>query len=128
MGAFETSWFHAAWFAADGAVAGPVKAGKIGQPPTRGGFAAAAGDAMSPGARRTPSAATRPTDARTPPRLMPCLSAPGRIRLTPRVPRMSTSDRLAAWLVTGPVGRVVAFFCDLSVALARWAINKLSRR
>jgi hypothetical protein len=46
----------------------------------------------------------------------------------PRVPRMSTSDRLAAWLVTGPVGRVVAFVCDLSVALARWAINKLSRR
>jgi hypothetical protein len=26
------------------------------------------------------------------------------------------------------VGRVVAFVCDLSVALARWAINKLSRR
>ena len=45
MGAFETSWFHAVWLAADGAVTGPLNAGKIGHPPTRGGFAAAAGDA-----------------------------------------------------------------------------------
>ncbi len=71
MGDFETSWFHAVWLAAEGAVAGPLKAGKIGQPPTRGGFAAAAGDAASPAARRTPSADRRPIGVRTPPRLMP---------------------------------------------------------
>jgi hypothetical protein len=41
---------------------------------------------------------------------------------------MSTRDRLAAWVVTGPVGRFVAFVCDLAVALARGAINKVSRR
>jgi hypothetical protein len=48
--------------------------------------------------------------------------------LTLRVTRMSASDRLAAWLVTGPVGRLVAFACDLAVALTRGLINKLSRR
>jgi len=37
-------------------------------------------------------------------------------------------DRLAAWLVTGPVGRLVAFVADLAVALARGAINKVVRR
>jgi len=56
--------------ATDGAVAGPLNAGKIGHPPTRGGFAAAAGDAAIPTARRTAGAARRRTDMRTPPRLM----------------------------------------------------------
>lgn len=41
---------------------------------------------------------------------------------------MSVRDRLAAWLVTGPLGRLVAFVCDLAVALTRGAINKLTRR
>jgi hypothetical protein len=44
--------------------------------------------------------------------------------LTLRVPRVSISDRVAAWLVTGPVGRLVAFVCDLAVALGRGAIKK----
>jgi hypothetical protein len=56
--------------AADGAVTGPLNAGKIGHPPTRGGFAAAAGDAAIPTARRTAGAARMRTDMRTPPRLM----------------------------------------------------------
>jgi hypothetical protein len=37
---------------------------------------------------------------------------------------MGIQDRLAAWLVTGPVGRFVAFVADLGVALVRGAINK----
>jgi len=41
---------------------------------------------------------------------------------------MSVSDRMAAWLVTGPVGRFIAFVCDLVVALTRGAINKVGRR
>jgi hypothetical protein len=41
---------------------------------------------------------------------------------------MSVSDRLAAWLVTGPAGRFAAFVCDLGLAVARGAINKLGRR
>jgi hypothetical protein len=41
---------------------------------------------------------------------------------------MSAADRLAAWVVTGPVGRVAAFAGDLGAAAGSWAINKLSRR
>jgi len=41
---------------------------------------------------------------------------------------MDMRDRLAAWVVTGPVGRFVAFICDLAVALTRGAINKVGRR
>lgn len=41
---------------------------------------------------------------------------------------MSTRDRLAAWVVTGPVGRLAAFVGDLAVALGRGAINKVVRR
>jgi hypothetical protein len=37
-------------------------------------------------------------------------------------------DWLAAWLVTGPVGRFVAFVLDLAAALGRGAINKVVRR
>ncbi len=29
--------------------------------------------------------------------------------------RMSAGERFAAWVVTGPVGRVAAFFADLGV-------------
>lgn len=41
---------------------------------------------------------------------------------------MSLRDRFAAWLVTGPVGRFVAFFLDLGAALIKGAINRLGRR
>lgn len=41
---------------------------------------------------------------------------------------MSRRDRFAAWLVTGPVGRFVAFVLDLGAALVRGAINKVGRR
>jgi hypothetical protein len=41
---------------------------------------------------------------------------------------MGMRDRLAAWVVTGPVGRLVAFVADLTVALVRGAINKVVRR
>ena len=37
-------------------------------------------------------------------------------------------DRLLAWLVTGPVGRLVAFVWDLAAALIRGAVTKLGRR
>ena len=37
-------------------------------------------------------------------------------------------DRLGSWLLTGPVGRVVAFAADLAFALGSGALNKLSRR
>jgi hypothetical protein len=42
--------------------------------------------------------------------------------------RIGAGDRLAAWIVTGPVGRVVAFFGDLAAAVARGAITKVGRR
>jgi hypothetical protein len=41
---------------------------------------------------------------------------------------MTTKDRFLAWLVTGPVGRFVAFFLDFAAALARGATNRLRRR
>jgi hypothetical protein len=41
---------------------------------------------------------------------------------------MGMTNRVAAWLVTGPVGRFVAFVADLGVAVARGAINKVGRR
>jgi hypothetical protein len=33
-------------------------------------------------------------------------------------------DRLLAWLVTGPLGRVVAFFGDLGAAVWNSAVGK----
>jgi hypothetical protein len=41
---------------------------------------------------------------------------------------MNPTDRLAAWILTGPVGRVAAFAGDLGAAIGSWALNKLSRR
>ncbi|HYH60928.1 MAG TPA: hypothetical protein VD766_03590 [Solirubrobacterales bacterium] len=41
---------------------------------------------------------------------------------------MSASDRLLAWLVTGPIGRVVAFFGDLGAALGGWALRRVGLR
>ena len=37
-------------------------------------------------------------------------------------------DRLAAWLATGPVGRVVAFAGDLGAALGAWASRRAGLR
>ncbi len=34
---------------------------------------------------------------------------------------MNPAERFAAWLLTGPVGRVVAFFADIAVYWWRWA-------
>jgi hypothetical protein len=42
-------------------------------------------------------------------------------------PRLSLRDRFFAWLVTGPVGRVVAFFADLAVYWWKWAMSKVRR-
>ena len=38
---------------------------------------------------------------------------------------MSAVDRILAWILTGPVGRVVAFFGDLGAALASWALRRV---
>jgi hypothetical protein len=35
------------------------------------------------------------------------------------------ADRLLAWLVTGPIGRVAAFFADLGAALGGWALRRI---
>jgi hypothetical protein len=43
-------------------------------------------------------------------------------------PQVAAADRVAAWVVTGPVGRVVAFAGDLVAALGSGALNKLTRR
>ncbi|HEX3262758.1 MAG TPA: hypothetical protein VHR37_03770 [Solirubrobacterales bacterium] len=41
---------------------------------------------------------------------------------------MSLPDRLAARLVTGPVGRFLAFVLDLAAAVLKAAANKVVRR
>ena len=41
---------------------------------------------------------------------------------------LSRRDRAFAWIVTGPVGRVVAFFADIAVYWWRWARTKLPGR
>jgi hypothetical protein len=41
---------------------------------------------------------------------------------------LATRDRFLAWLVTGPVGRFVAFFVDFGEAVLRGASTKLRRR
>ena len=40
---------------------------------------------------------------------------------------MTERDRFAAWLLTGPVGRFVAFCGDLGAAWGRWALGKLPK-
>lgn len=34
-------------------------------------------------------------------------------------------NHMLAWLVTGPLGRVVAFFGDLGAALGGWALRRV---
>lgn len=41
---------------------------------------------------------------------------------------MSATERLAAWIVTGPVGRLVAFFADLAVYWWRWITGNTADR
>jgi len=41
--------------------------------------------------------------------------------------RLSTRDRFLAWIVTGPVGRFVAFFLDFGAALLRGATGRARR-
>lgn len=38
--------------------------------------------------------------------------------------RPGGGDRLRAWLVTGPIGRLVAFVIDLGAALGRAALRR----
>lgn len=42
--------------------------------------------------------------------------------------RSSIANRLFAWFLTGPVGRLVAFTWDLAAAVLGGAVNKLGRR
>jgi hypothetical protein len=39
----------------------------------------------------------------------------------------SGRDRLVAWLLTGPVGRLAAFVGDLAAAWLGWALSKVRR-
>jgi len=39
--------------------------------------------------------------------------------------QLNAAERFAAWLLTGPIGRVVAFFGDLGAALGGWALRRL---
>ena len=41
---------------------------------------------------------------------------------------MGAYDRLASWLLTGPVGRIAAFIGDLGAALGGWALAKAGLR
>lgn len=34
-------------------------------------------------------------------------------------------NRLLAWLLTGPIGRVIAFVGDLGAALGGWALRRV---
>jgi hypothetical protein len=38
---------------------------------------------------------------------------------------LSALERFYVWFVTGPVGRVIAFFGDLGAALGGWALRRL---
>jgi hypothetical protein len=43
-------------------------------------------------------------------------------------PRLGARDRVHAWLVTGPIGRVAAFFADLAAYAWRSARGRTGRR
>ena len=40
---------------------------------------------------------------------------------------MNPLERFAAWILTGPVGRFVAFFTDLAVHWWRWVRGRVLR-
>lgn len=41
---------------------------------------------------------------------------------------MNPLERFAAWVLTGPVGRFVAFFADLGVYGWRWVTGRVADR
>ena len=43
-------------------------------------------------------------------------------------PRLTLRDRLFSWIITGPVGRVLAFFADLAVYVWRSARGRSPSR
>ena len=49
-------------------------------------------------------------------------------RPAPHRPRLNPLERFAAWILTGPVGRVVAFFADLAVYWWRWVRRREADR
>jgi hypothetical protein len=55
------------------------------------------------------------------------MNSPVKRNNSPR-PALRTRDRLLAWLVTGPVGRLVSFFADFAVLLVKVPLNKVRRR
>ena len=44
------------------------------------------------------------------------------------VPRRGPYERLAAWLVTGPLGHLYSVLADLTVYFVRWTLGRLKRR
>lgn len=40
----------------------------------------------------------------------------------------AAADRIGAWIVTGPIGRVAAFAGDLGAALGGWALRRAGLR
>ena len=42
--------------------------------------------------------------------------------------KLTWRDRLGAWLVTGPMGRFVAFVADLVAYWLRWALRRTGGR
>ncbi len=45
-----------------------------------------------------------------------------------QMPPLTLSDRVIAWLVTGPLGRVAAFFADLAIYWWRWVRGREADR
>jgi hypothetical protein len=45
-----------------------------------------------------------------------------------RPPRLAPHERFAAWVLTGPVGRVAAFAGDLGAAFGAAALRRLGLR
>jgi hypothetical protein len=43
-------------------------------------------------------------------------------------PRRGPLERVYAWIVTGPVGRLLAFFADLAVYWWRWLRGRTAGR
>ncbi|HEY8465369.1 MAG TPA: hypothetical protein VIL04_01040 [Solirubrobacterales bacterium] len=41
---------------------------------------------------------------------------------------LSSAERFAAWVLTGPIGRVIAFVGDLGAALAHAAVRAVRER
>ncbi len=44
------------------------------------------------------------------------------------VPHRGPYERLAAWLVTGPLGHLYSVLADLTVYFVRWTLQRAKRR